>query len=423
MGDAAPNAHWARVSEFEFVRLLRRGRARGRLTLDEVIDVLQDAELTPELIREMRAALDAEGIELDETVVDATVDVDADADIDDEREVLRLIRPRQRSARRRDPAKHPSERGDSGDSTRMYLREIGEVALLSAVEEVELATAIGDGNVAEAELADLAVAGKLEHVERVVLVRLRRRQRAGEMARDRLTRANLRLVVSIAKRHVGRGLPLLDLVQEGNLGLMRAVEKFDHSKGFKFSTYATWWIRQAVTRAVADQARTIRIPVHMVDAMNRCVRIERELQQELERKPSVEEIADRALLDLDKVEDLLELARNQIPLSLDSTYGDEQDVSLADLVADLDAEDAVLAATRRLLKEDILEVLDQLDGRERDVVRMRFGLDDAKPATLEEVGRRFGVTRERVRQIESRTMAKLRHPLRSEKLRDYLDES
>ncbi|HJM32705.1 MAG: sigma-70 family RNA polymerase sigma factor [Acidimicrobiales bacterium] len=423
MGDAAPNAHWARVSEFEFVRLLRRGRARGRLTLDEVIDVLQDAELTPELIGEMRAALDAEGIELDETVVDATVDVDVDADIDDEREVLRLIRPRQRSARRRDPAKHPSERGDSGDSTRMYLREIGEVALLSAVEEVELATAIGDGNVAEAELADLAVAGKLEHVERVVLVRLRRRQRAGEMARDRLTRANLRLVVSIAKRHVGRGLPLLDLVQEGNLGLMRAVEKFDHSKGFKFSTYATWWIRQAVTRAVADQARTIRIPVHMVDAMNRCVRIERELQQELERKPSVEEIADRALLDLDKVEDLLELARNQIPLSLDSTYGDEQDVSLADLVADLDAEDAVLAATRRLLKEDILEVLDQLDGRERDVVRMRFGLDDAKPATLEEVGRRFGVTRERVRQIESRTMAKLRHPLRSEKLRDYLDES
>ena len=421
MGDAAPNAHWARVSEFEFVRLLRRGRARGRLTLDEVIDVLQDAELTPELIGEMRAALDAEGIELDETVVDATVDVDAD--IDDEREVLRLIRPRQRSARRRDPAKHPSERGDSGDSTRMYLREIGEVALLSAVEEVELATAIGDGNVAEAELADLAVAGKLEHVERVVLVRLRRRQRAGEMARDRLTRANLRLVVSIAKRHVGRGLPLLDLVQEGNLGLMRAVEKFDHSKGFKFSTYATWWIRQAVTRAVADQARTIRIPVHMVDAMNRCVRIERELQQELERKPSMEEIADRALLDLDKVEDLLELARNQIPLSLDSTYGDEQDVSLADLIADLDAEDAVLAATRRLLKDDILEVLDQLDGRERDVVRMRFGLDDARPATLEEVGRRFGVTRERVRQIESRTMAKLRHPLRSEKLRDYLDES
>ena len=415
MPEAAPTPHrWTGVSEFEFARLLRHGRAKGILSLDEIIDVVRDAELTPDLILGIRSALEAEGIEFDETVI---VEDDSDA------EVVRLRRASIPSLRAHQDSTGRVDQGTGGDSTRMYLREIGEVALLSAVEEVELATAIGDGNVAEAELADLAVAGKLEHVERVVLVRLRRRQRAGEMARDRLTRANLRLVVSIAKRHVGRGLPLLDLVQEGNLGLMRAVEKFDHSKGFKFSTYATWWIRQAVTRAVADQARTIRIPVHMVDAMNRCVRIERELQQELERKPSVEEIADRALLDLDKVEDLLELARNQIPLSLDSTYGDEQDVSLADLVADLDAEDAVLAATRRLLKEDILEVLDQLDGRERDVVRMRFGLDDAKPATLEEVGRRFGVTRERVRQIESRTMAKLRHPLRSEKLRDYLDES
>jgi RNA polymerase primary sigma factor len=304
----------------------------------------------------------------------------------------------------------------------MYLQEIGEVPLLTAVEEVELATEIAGGNGAETELADLAASGGLEGLERVVLVRLRRRQRTGEMARDRLTRANLRLVVSIAKRHVGRGLPLLDLVQEGNLGLMRAVEKFDPSKGFKFSTYATWWIRQAVTRAVADQARTIRIPVHMVDAMNRCVRTERELQHELSRKPTIEEIADRAVIDPDKVADLLELARNQDPLSLDSPLGDEQDTNLADLVADVDAEDAALTATRRLLREDILDVLGQLDPRERDVVRMRFGLDEDKPATLEEVGRRFGVTRERVRQIESRTMAKLRHPLRSAKLRDYLDE-
>jgi RNA polymerase primary sigma factor len=403
------------VSEFEFVRLLRRGRSRGRLTLDEVIEVLQDADLTPELIAEIRSALDEQGIELDETVVD----LDDDAD---EQEVLRLIRPRQRSTRRRDPARHPSERGDSGDSTRMYLQEIGEVPLLTAVEEVELATEIAGGNGAETELADLAASGGLEGLERVVLVRLRRRQRTGEMARDRLTRANLRLVVSIAKRHVGRGLPLLDLVQEGNLGLMRAVEKFDPSKGFKFSTYATWWIRQAVTRAVADQARTIRIPVHMVDAMNRCVRTERELQHELSRKPTIEEIADRAVIDPDKVADLLELARNQDPLSLDSPLGDEQDTNLADLVADVDAEDAALTATRRLLREDILDVLGQLDPRERDVVRMRFGLDEDKPATLEEVGRRFGVTRERVRQIESRTMAKLRHPLRSAKLRDYLDE-
>jgi len=415
MRDVAPRVRWAGVSEFEFVRLIRRGRSRGRLTLDEVIEVLQDADLTPELIAEIRSALDEQGIELDETVVD----LDDDAD---EQEVLRLIRPRQRSTRRRDPARHPSERGDSGDSTRMYLQEIGEVPLLTAVEEVELAAEIAGGNGAETELADLAASGGLEGLERVVLVRLRRRQRTGEMARDRFTRANLRLVVSIAKRHVGRGLPLLDLVQEGNLGLMRAVEKFDPSKGFKFSTYATWWIRQAVTRAVADQARTIRIPVHMVDAMNRCVRTERELQHELSRKPTIEEIADRAVIDPDKVADLLELARNQDPLSLDSPLGDEQDTNLADLVADVDAEDAALTATRRLLREDILDVLGQLDPRERDVVRMRFGLDEDKPATLEEVGRRFGVTRERVRQIESRTMAKLRHPLRSAKLRDYLDE-
>ncbi len=415
MRDVAPRVRWAGVSEFEFVRLLRRGRSRGRLTLDEVIEVLQDADLTPELLAEIRSALDEQGIELDETVVD----LDDDAD---EQEVLRLIRPRQRSTRRRDPARHPSERGDSGDSTRMYLQEIGEVPLLTAVEEVELAAEIAGGNGAETELADLAASGGLEGLERVVLVRLRRRQRTGEMARDRFTRANLRLVVSIAKRHVGRGLPLLDLVQEGNLGLMRAVEKFDPSKGFKFSTYATWWIRQAVTRAVADQARTIRIPVHMVDAMNRCVRTERELQHELSRKPTIEEIADRAVIDPDKVADLLELARNQDPLSLDSPLGDEQDTNLADLVADVDAEDAALTATRRLLREDILDVLGQLDPRERDVVRMRFGLDEDKPATLEEVGRRFGVTRERVRQIESRTMAKLRHPLRSAKLRDYLDE-
>jgi RNA polymerase primary sigma factor len=415
MRDVAPRVGWAGVSEFEFVRLLRRGRSRGRLTLDEVIEVLQDADLTRELIAEIRSALDEQGIELDETVVD----LDDDAD---EQEVLRLIRPRQRSTRRRDPARHPSERGDSGDSTRMYLQEIGEVPLLTAVEEVELATEIAGGNGAETELADLAASGGLEGLERVVLVRLRRRQRTGEMARDRLTRANLRLVVSIAKRHVGRGLPLLDLVQEGNLGLMRAVEKFDPSKGFKFSTYATWWIRQAVTRAVADQARTIRIPVHMVDAMNRCVRTERELQHELSRMPTIEEIADRAVIDPDKVADLLELARNQDPLSLDSPLGDEQDTNLADLVADVDAEDAALTAIRRLLREDILDVLDQLDVRERDVVRMRFGLDDGRTATLEEVGRRFGVTRERVRQIESRTMAKLRHPMKSRKLRDYWEE-
>ncbi|MDP6759871.1 MAG: RNA polymerase sigma factor RpoD [Acidimicrobiales bacterium] len=409
MGDAAPNAHWARVSEFEFVRLLRRGRARGRLTLDEVIDVLQDAELTPELIGEMRAALDAEGIELDETVVDATVDANIDIDIDDEREVLRLIRPRQRSARRRDPAKHPSERGDSGDSTRMYLREIGEVALLSAVEEVELATAIGDGNVAEAELADLAVAGKLEHVERVVLVRLRRRQRAGEMARDRLTRANLRLVVSIAKRHVGRGLPLLDLVQEGNLGLMRAVEKFDHSKGFKFSTYATWWIRQAVTRAVADKARTIRVPVHMIEYINKLTRVSRALVQELGRGPTDEEIATVMEISVSKVRKIHKIARQ--PISLESPVGEEEDSHLGDFIEDKAVAPPDEAAIHIHLKDQVAAVLRTLPPRDEQIIRMRFGVGDGQEHTLEEVGQKFSVTRERIRQIEEKTLRKLRDPL------------
>ena len=402
---------WPGVSEYKVTRLLRRGRARGRLTLDEVIDVFRDAELTSELIDGVRTSLRAEGIEFDETVA-----VETDAD-----EVLRLVK-----AGRVEYKVRPEsgvDQGSANDSTRLYLREIGQVALLTSADEVELAGAIIDGNEAEAQLSALAVAGGLDNVDRAEVARLRRRQRRGDRARDRLTRANLRLVVSVAKKYGGRGLPLLDLFQEGNLGLMRAVEKFDASKGFKFSTYATWWIRQAITRAIADQSRTIRIPVHKVDAMNRVLRAQRDLAQELEREPSHAEIGDRAVLGPDEVAKLLRLASEQDnPLSLDSPMGEERDISLADLVPDVTAIAPADAAARRLLGDAVLASLEGLDDREKDVVRMRFGLNGEKPRTLEEVGKHFGVTRERVRQIEARTMAKLRHPHRSQTLRDYLDE-
>ena len=412
MADAASGSQtWYGVSEFEVARLLRRGRDRGSLGLDEVIEVLRDADITSELITDVRRRLEAEGIEFDETVA-----VEAGPG-----EVMRLTRASKAEYRVR-----PEVRADTGgtaDSTRLYLREIGQVALLTAREEVELADGIRNGNEAEGRLADLAASGRLSRTDRAELASLKRLQRRGDRARDRLTRANLRLVVSVAKKYGGRGLPLLDLFQEGNLGLMRAVEKFDAGKGFKFSTYATWWIRQAITRAIADQSRTIRIPVHKVDAMNRVLRVQRDLAQELEREPSHAEIGERAVVSPEEVENLLRLAMEQDnPLSLDSPMGEEQDSSLADLVADPRAIAPIDAATRRLLGEAVLAALDELDDREKDVVRMRFGLDGTEPQTLEQVGTHFGVTRERVRQIEARTMSKLKHPNRSQRLRDYLDD-
>jgi RNA polymerase primary sigma factor len=308
--------------------------------------------------------------------------------------------------------------GGSFDPVRMYLKEIGKVPLLTAEQEVTLAKRIEAGLHATETLDGEATAVPLGESRRAGVQAV---QRDGELARRQLTEANLRLVVSIAKRYVGRGMALLDLIQEGNLGLIRAVEKFDYTKGFKFSTYATWWIRQAITRAIADQARTIRIPVHMVETMNKVLRISRQMLQELGREPTIDEIAAKVELTPDKVRDIQRIA--QEPVSLETPVGEEDDSLLGDFVEDPNVIAPATAAARALLSEAIEEALQELNDRERAVVRLRFGLDDGQIRTLEEVGKEFGVTRERIRQIESKTLAKLRHPTRSQRLRDYLEES
>jgi RNA polymerase primary sigma factor len=311
-----------------------------------------------------------------------------------------------------------SESGGSFDPVRMYLKEIGKVPLLTADQEVTLAKRIEAGLLATETLEAEGSEEPLADSRRAGLQAV---QRDGELARRQLTEANLRLVVSIAKRYVGRGMALLDLIQEGNLGLIRAVEKFDYTKGFKFSTYATWWIRQAITRAIADQARTIRIPVHMVETMNKVLRISRQMLQELGREPTIDEIAAKVELTPDKVREIQRIA--QEPVSLETPVGEEDDSLLGDFVEDPNVIAPATAAARALLSEAIEEALQELNDREQQVVRLRFGLDDGQIRTLEEVGREFSVTRERIRQIESKTLAKLRHPTRSQRLRDYLEES
>ena len=297
----------------------------------------------------------------------------------------------------------------------MYLREIGKVPLLTGPQEVQLAQRIEAGMLAAIEM----LVGEGEH-EPDQLHKLESVVVDGLNAKKHLIEANLRLVVSIAKRYVGRGMSLLDLIQEGNLGLMRAVEKFDYTKGFKFSTYATWWIRQAITRAIADQARTIRIPVHMVETMNKVSRTQRRMVQELGRDPTLEELGERVGMAPEKLRDIQRLG--QEPVSLEVPVGDEDDSQLSDFIEDPEAVAPADAAARVLLTHAVEEALDQLSDRERRVVRLRFGLDDGEMHTLEEVGKEFGVTRERIRQIESKTLAKLRHPARSQRLRDYLQE-
>jgi RNA polymerase primary sigma factor len=314
-------------------------------------------------------------------------------------------------------ARKDAEMTASADSVRAYLKQIGKVALLNAEEEVDLAKRIEAGLYAAERLRQSEEAG--EKVTTQVRRDLRWIVRDGERAKNHLLEANLRLVVSLAKRYTGRGMAFLDLIQEGNLGLIRAVEKFDYTKGYKFSTYATWWIRQAITRAMADQARTIRIPVHMVEVINKLGRIQRELLQDLGREPTPEELAKEMDITPDKVLEIQQYARE--PISLDQTIGDEGDSQLGDFIEDSEAVVAVDAVSFTLLQDQLQSVLQTLSEREAGVVKLRFGLTDGQPRTLDEIGQVYGVTRERIRQIESKTMSKLRHPSRSQVLRDYLD--
>lgn len=361
-----------------FSALMLRGKQQGVLTYREVMDVLEDVDLTADQIDEIYINLQNQGIDI---VADANTTADGTA----------------KTARSRNSEVEQDKDDDDDDQglpegvglddhVRMYLKEIGRVPLLTAEEEVELAKRIEAGD---------------------------------EEAKRELAEANLRLVVSIAKRYVGRGMLFLDLIQEGNLGLIKAVEKFDYRKGYKFSTYATWWIRQAITRAIADQARTIRIPVHMVETINKLIRVSRQLLQELGREPTPEEIATEMDLSVERVREIMKIA--QEPVSLETPIGEEEDSHLGDFIEDQDSPAPAEAASFLMLKEELKDALDTLTPREERVLRLRFGLDDGRSRTLEEVGQVFGVTRERIRQIEAKALRKLRHPSRSKKLKDFLE--
>jgi len=426
-----PSTPWSGVPVAELQKLVKAGEGKGELALDDVLEVFSRVELTPETINQIRQYFGQRGVVL-------TGDPDADASEPTDTEITKELVDELMEELAQDPVTGEERRkarrsrleavgwatslegSGSADSVRVYLKEIGRVPLLTGPDEVRLAKRMEAGLVAVDELAVLNAEDKLESLDFASRRKLQRRVRDGDRARQQLIQANLRLVVSIAKRYVGRGMQLLDLVQEGNLGLMRAVQKFDHSKGFKFSTYATWWIRQAISRAIADQARTIRIPVHMVETINRVRRTQRDMLQRLEREPTIEELATEVDLSPERVREILRISLD--PVSLEAPVG-EDDSLLGDFIEDENADRPVDVAARAMLSNDVLEALDELNDREKEVVRMRFGLIDGRARTLEEVGRAFGVTRERIRQIESKTLAKLRHPQRSEKLRDYLDAS
>ena len=372
--------------------LVALGRERGSLTMADVMVALDRADLPPEAIDAAVRALADEGVDV--------LDVPAEDDEADLRQAERVA------------SAEGGRRAATSDLVRIYLREIGRVPLLTAEDEVELAKTIEAGLFAEEKLSGGFPMLGAVHSDLVLLVG------EGVRAKQRLIEANLRLVVSIAKRYIGRGLVFLDLIQEGNLGLIRAVEKFDYTRGYKFSTYATWWIRQAITRAIADQARTIRVPVHMVETINKLARVQRQLHQELGREASTDEIAAEMGLEPERVAEIQRIA--QEPVSLQSPIGEEES-DLGDFIEDADAVVPIEAAAFIMLQDQLERVLCELAEREQRIIQLRFGLTDGHPRTLEEVGREFGVTRERIRQIESKTLAKLRHPSRAQMLREYLD--
>ena len=392
----------------KLIEILELGKKKkNMLEYQEIADFFKDLNLDPEKFEMVIDYLEQNGIDVLKISNDDDVDDDIILDDEDEVEVEKIDLSVPEGVSVEDPV-------------RMYLKEIGKVPLLSADEEIELAQNMEDGAVAIEKINVLK--GRLDGASEEIKEEIKTLQRdvdKGADAKKRLAEANLRLVVSIAKRYVGRGMLFLDLIQEGNLGLIKAVEKFDYKKGYKFSTYATWWIRQAITRAIADQARTIRIPVHMVETINKLIRVSRQLLQELGREPSPEEIAKEMNMPVERVREILKIS--QEPVSLETPIGEEEDSHLGDFIKDDNVPVPADAAAFTLLKEQLEEVLGTLTEREQKVLTLRFGLEDGRARTLEEVGKEFNVTRERIRQIEAKALRKLRHPSRSRKLKDYLE--
>ena len=392
----------------KLLELIDTGYKKGKLSSSEMMETLDSISLESEQMDKVYDVLENLGI--DTAGEEFTIELDDDGMLPPAAELEEI--PEEEIV-------DPNTLVDSfaiDDPVRMYLKEIGKVDLLTPEREVELAQAMGAGAAAKEQLAELEQSG--EELPDEVRQELKKTIRTGERAKQQLAEANLRLVVSIAKRYVGRGMLFLDLIQEGNLGLIKAVEKFDYTKGYKFSTYATWWIRQAITRAIADQARTIRIPVHMVETINKVIRVNRQLLQELGHDPTPEETAAEMNMPVEKVREILKIA--QEPVSLETPIGEEEDSHLGDFIEDDTASEPSEAASFTLLKEQLVDVLSTLTPREEKVLRLRFGIEDGRTRTLEEVGKEFNVTRERIRQIEAKALRKLRHPSRSKKLKDFL---